>query len=107
MKLSRFDIASIKRIADCVAQNRKKLAKVDEKLEALYTKTQELLSEINEFEAPILSKWGFDSKQLIEANFDLDLLTERQNSMEPWSSEGMTRVNSDEESNVTESEDNE
>ena len=107
MKLSRFDIASIKRIADCVAQNRKKLAKVDEKLEALYTKKQELLSEINEFESPILSKWGFDSKQLIEANFDLDLLTERQNSMEPWSSEGMTRVNSDEESNVTESEDNE
>ena len=107
MKLSRFDIASIKRIADCVAQNRKKLAKVDEKLEALYTKKQELLSEINEFESPILSKWGFYSKQLIEANFDLDLLTERQNSMEPWSSEGMTRVNSDEESNVTESEDNE
>ena len=107
MKLSRFDIASIKRIADCVAQNRKKLAKVDEKLEALYTKKQELLSEINEFESPILSKWGFDSKQLIEVNFDLDLLTERQNSMEPWSSEGMTRVNSDEESNVTESEDNE
>lgn len=107
MKLSRFDIASIKRIADCVAQNRKKLAKVDEKLEALYTKKQELLSEINEFESPILSKWGFDSKQLIEANFDLDLLTERQNSMEPCSSEGMTRVNSDEESNVTESEDNE
>ena len=107
MKLSRFDIASIKRIADCVAQNRKKLAKVDEKLEALYTKKQELLSEINEFESPILSKWGFDSKQLIEANFDLDLLTERQNSMEPWSSEGMTRVNPDEENNVTESEDNE
>lgn len=107
MKLSRFDIASIKRIADCVAQNRKKLAKVDEKLEALYTKKQELLSEINEFESPILSKWGFDSKQLIEVNFDLDLLTERQNSMEPRSSEGMTRINSDEESNVTESEDNE
>ena len=107
MKLSRFDIASIKRIADCVAQNRKKLAKVDETLETLYTKKQELLSEINEFESPILSKWGFDSKQLIEANFDLDLLTERQNSMEPWSSEGMTQVNSDEESNVTESEDNE
>ena len=107
MKLSRFDIASIKRIADCVAQNRKKLAKVDEKLEALYTKKQELLSEINEFESPILSKWGFDSKQLIEANFDLDLLTERQNSTEPRYSEGMTQVNSDEESNVTESEYNE
>ena len=107
MKLSRFDIASIKRIADCVAQNRKKLANVDEKLQALYTKKQELLSEINEFDSPILSKWGFDSKKLIEANFDLDLLTERQNSTEPRSSEGMTQVNSDEESNVTESEDNE
>lgn len=107
MKLSRFDIASIKRIADCVAQNRKKLAKVDEKLEALSKKKQELLLEINEFEAPIFSKWGFNSKQLIEANFDLDLLTRRQNSLEPLSSEDMTQVNSDEESNVTESEDNE
>ena len=35
MKLSRFDIASIKRIADCVAQNRKKLAKVDENIKII------------------------------------------------------------------------
>ena len=107
MKLSRFDIASIKRIADCVAQNRKKLAKVDEKLEALYTKKQELLSEINEFESPILSKWGFDSKQLIEANFDLDILTGHQNPEEPRYPEDLAPVYSDEESNITESEDNE
>ena len=74
MEINRFDIASIKRIADCVATNRKKLAKAKEKLAKLTEEVNDLTSQIESFEAPIRKKWGYSSEELIRANFNLDVL---------------------------------
>lgn len=74
MEINRFDIASIKRIADCVAVNRRKLAKAEEKLAKLTEVVNDLTSQIESFEAPIRKKWGYSSEELIRANFNLDVL---------------------------------
>ena len=74
MEINRFDIASIKRIADCVAVNRRKLAKAEEKLAKLTEEVNDLTSQIESFEAPIRKKWGYSSEELIRANFNLDIL---------------------------------
>ena len=74
MEINRFDIASIKRIADCVAVNRRKLAKAEEKLAKLLEEVKDLTSQIESFEAPIRKKWGYSSEKLIRANFNLDVL---------------------------------
>ena len=74
MEINRFDIASIKRIADCVAVNRRKLAKAEEKLDTLTEEVNDLTSQIESFEAPIRKKWGYSSEELIRANFNLDVL---------------------------------
>ena len=74
MEINRFDIASIKRIADCVAVNRRKLAKAEEKLAKLTEEVNDLTSQIESFEAPIRKKWGHSSEELIRANFNLDVL---------------------------------
>ena len=74
MEINRFDIASIKRIANCVAVNRKKLAKAKEKLAKLTEEVNDLTSQIESFEAPIRKKWGYSSEELIRANFNLDVL---------------------------------
>ncbi len=74
MEINRFDIASIKRIADCVAVNRRKLAKAEAKLAKLTEEVNDLTSQIESFEAPIRKKWGYSSEELIRANFNLDVL---------------------------------
>ena len=74
MEINRFDIASIKRIADCVAVNRRKLVKAEEKLAKLTEEVNDLTSQIESFEAPIRKKWGYSSEELIRANFNLDVL---------------------------------
>ena len=74
MEINRFDIASIKRIADCVAVNRRKLAKAEEKRAKLTEEVNDLTSQIESFEAPIRKKWGYSSEELIRANFNLDVL---------------------------------
>lgn len=74
MEINRFDIASIKRIASCVAVNRKKLAKAEEKLAKAEAEVEDLTSQIENFETPIRTKWGYSSEELIRANFDLEVL---------------------------------
>lgn len=74
MEINRFDIASIKRIASCVAVNRKKLAKAEERLAKAKAEVEDLTSQIENFETPIRTKWGYSSEELIRANFDLEVL---------------------------------
>ena len=88
MEINRFDIASIKRIADCVAVNRRKLAKAEEKLAKLTEEVNDLTSQIESFEAPIRKKWGYSSEELIRANFNLDVLN---NTSDSTSSESENR----------------
>lgn len=89
MEINRFDIASIKRIASCVAVNRRKLAKAEEKLAKLTEEVNDLTSQIESFEAPIRKKWGYSSEELIRADFNLEVLNGTSNSTcsEPENSE--------------------
>ena len=107
MEINRFDIASIKRIADCVAVNRRKLAKAEEKLAKLTEEVNDLTSQIESFEAPIRKKWGYSSEELIRANFNLDVLnntsSESENNEEVVSEVSEETVQSD----LEENEDNE
>ena len=107
MEINRFDIASIKRIADCVAVNRKKLAKAKEKLAKLTEEVNDLTSQIESFEAPIRKKWGYSSEELIRANFNLDVLnntsSESENNEEVVSEVSEETVQTD----LEENEDNE
>ena len=107
MEINRFDIASIKRIADCVAVNRRKLAKAEEKLAKLTEEVNDLTSQIESFEAPIRKKWGYSSEELIRANFNLDVLnntsSESENNEEVVSEGSEETVQTD----LEENEDNE
>ena len=104
MEINRFDIASIKRIADCVAVNRRKLAKAEGKLAKLTEEVNDLTSQIESFEAPIRKKWGYSSEELIRANFNLDVLNNT--SSEPENNEEVVSEVS-EETVQTDLEDNE
>ena len=104
MEINRFDIASIKRIADCVAVNRRKLAKAEEKLAKLTEEVNDLTSQIESFEAPIRKKWGYSSEELIRANFNLDVLNNTSSESEN-NEEVVSEVS--EETVQTDSEDNE
>lgn len=108
MEINRFDIASIKRIADCVAVNRRKLAKAEEKLAKLTEEVNDLTSQIESFEAPIRKKWGYSSEELIRANFNLDVLNDTSNitCSEPknW---GVEVLEETEQADLEETEDNE
>ena len=103
MEINRFDIASIKRIADCVAVNRRKLAKAEEKLAKLTEEVNDLTSQIESFEAPIRKKWGYSSEELIRANFNLDVLnntsSESENNEEVVSEVSEETVHTDPEEN--------
>ena len=103
MEINRFDIASIKRIADCVAVNRRKLAKAEEKLAKLTEEVNDLTSQIESFEAPIRKKWGYSSEELIRANFNLDVLnntsSESENNEEVVSEGSEETVQTDPEDN--------
>ena len=88
MEINRFDIASIKRIASCVAVNRKKLAKAEERLAKAKAEVEDLTAQIENFETPIRTKWGYSSEELIRANFNLDVLN---NTSDSTSSESENR----------------
>ena len=107
MEINRFDIASIKRIPDCVAVNIRKLAKAEEKLAVLTEEVNDLTSQIESFEAPIRKKWGYSSEELIRANFNLDVLnntsSESENNEEVVSEVSEETVQTD----LEENEDNE
>ena len=107
MEINRFDIASIKRIADCVAVNRRKLAKAEEKLAKLTEEVNDLTSQIESFEAPIRKKWGYSSEELIRANFNLDVLNNT--SSEPENNEEVISEVSEEtvQTNLEDNENNE
>ena len=104
MEINRFDIASIKRIADCVAVNRRKLAKAEAKLAKLTEEVNDLISQIESFEAPIRKKWGYSSEELIRANFNLEVLNNTSSESENKEEE-VSEV--PEETVQTDSEDNE
>lgn len=70
MELSRFEVAAVKRTAQNVKMLRNKLAKVTEKWENIDAEKRALESEINNWETPILRKYGFTSEEILSGEAD-------------------------------------
>lgn len=70
MELSRFEVAAVKRTAQNVKMLRNKLAKITEKWEKIDAEKRALESEINDWETPILRKYGFTSEQILSGEAD-------------------------------------
>lgn len=70
MGLSRFELAAIKRTAQNVKMLRNKLAKVTEKWQKIDDEKRALESEINDWETPILKKYGFTSEEILSGEAD-------------------------------------
>lgn len=70
MNLSRFEIASIKRTAQNVKSLRKKVSKLNEKINALVEERERIKSEIDMWESPIISKYGYSSEQILSGEAD-------------------------------------
>lgn len=81
MELSRFEVAAVKRTAQNVKMLRNKLAKITEKWEKIDAEKRALESEINDWETPILRKYGFTSEQILSGEADRQM-TEMESSVE-------------------------
>lgn len=78
MELSRFETAAVKRTAQNVKMLRNKLAKVTEKWEKIDAEKKALEAEINDWETPILKKYGFTSEEILSGEADR-LMAEMEN----------------------------
>lgn len=65
MEISKFDMASCKRTAQNVKMLRRKLEKVNEKLESIMKEKEGLEEEIKTWEYPIIKKFGYTSEVII------------------------------------------
>lgn len=70
MKLSRYEVAAIKRTAQNVKMLRNKLAKVTEKWEKTDAERKALIEEIETWETPIRKKYGFSSEEILSGEAD-------------------------------------
>lgn len=70
MELSRYELAAVKRTAQNVKMLRNKLAKVTEKWEKIDAERKALTEEIENWETPILKKYGFTSEQILSGEVD-------------------------------------
>ena len=70
MNLNRYEIASIKRTAQNVKMLRNKLAKVTEKYNKIASEKTGLEEEIENWETPILKKYGFTSEEILSGEAD-------------------------------------
>ena len=79
MELNRFELASIKRTAQNVKMLRRKLEKVTEKYNQICTEKAALEEEIENWETPILKKYGFSSEQILSGEADQMIEEAKQN----------------------------
>lgn len=70
MELSRYELAAVKRTAQNVKMLRNKLAKVTEKWEKIDAERKALIEEIENWETPILKKYGFTSEEILSGEAD-------------------------------------
>lgn len=70
MELSRFELAAVKRTAQNVKMLRNKLTKVTEKYNQIASEKAGLEEEIENWETPILKKYGFTSEQILSGEAD-------------------------------------
>ena len=70
MELSRYELAAVKRTAQNVKMLRNKLAKVTEKYNKITAEKAGLEEEIENWETPILKKYGFTSEEILSGEAD-------------------------------------
>lgn len=78
MKLDRYSMAAIKKTAQIIKPKRAKMAKLIAKRDAIDNEVSALQSEIDLWEAPIITKHGYSSEQILSGEAD-DIASQTEN----------------------------
>lgn len=70
MELSRYELAAVKRTAQIIKPKRAKMAKLIAKRDDLDNEINALQNEIDLWEAPIITKHGYSSEQILSGEAD-------------------------------------
>lgn len=70
MELSRYELAAVKKTAQIIKPKRAKMAKLIAKRDALDNEINALQNEIDLWEAPIITKHGYSSEQILSGEAD-------------------------------------
>ena len=70
MELSRYELAAVKRTAQIIKPKRAKMAKLIAKRNDLDNEINALQNEIDLWEAPIITKHGYSSEQILSGEAD-------------------------------------
>ena len=81
MELSRYELAAIKKTAQIIKPKRAKLSKLFEKKKEIDAQIVDLQKEIDLWEAPIITKHGYSSEQILSG--EADSMEETLKNMEP------------------------
>ena len=81
MELSRYELAAIKKTAHIIKPKRAKVSKLFEKKKEIDAQIADLQKEIDLWEAPIITKHGYSSEQILSG--EADSMEETLKNMEP------------------------
>ena len=81
MELSRYELAAIKKTAQIIKTKTAKLSKLFEKKKEIDAQIADLQKEIDLWEAPIITKHGYSSEQILSG--EADSMEETLKNMEP------------------------
>lgn len=81
MKLDRYSMAAIKKTAQIIKPKRAKLSKLFAKRKEIDEQINDLQKEIDLWEAPIITKHGYSSEQILSG--EADSMEETLKNMEP------------------------
>ena len=81
MELSRYELAAVKRTAQIIKPKRAKLSKLFEKKKEIDAQIVDLQKDIDLWEAPIITKHGYSSEQILSG--EADSMEETLKNMEP------------------------
>lgn len=78
MELSRYELAAVKKTAQIIKPKRAKICKLLAKREEINRQIDSLQSEIDLWEAPIITKHGYSSEQILSGEAD-DIASQTEN----------------------------
>lgn len=81
MELSRYELAAVKKTAQIIKPKRAKLSKLFAKRKEIDEQINDLQKEIDLWEAPIITKHGYSSEQILSG--EADSMEETLKNMEP------------------------
>lgn len=81
MELSRYELAAVKKTAQIIKPKRAKLSKLFTKRKEIDEQINDLQREIDLWEAPIITKHGYSSEQILSG--EADSMEETLKNMEP------------------------